>query len=85
MKLTNIQIAARISEHLKRLAADPEISKPEGKTRYWESNSWAAGKWVYVRYVRYQNETNLNREEALKYLEWLDAGNIGKHYIVLSE
>jgi hypothetical protein len=31
-------------------------------------------------YISHQGECFLKRAEAEKYLAWLDAGNVGKHY-----
>jgi hypothetical protein len=30
-----------------------------------------------VKYVDFQGDTSLTRERAERYLEWLDAGNVG--------
>lgn len=83
MKLA--EIAARISAHLKRFEADPVINRPrdgkEGGVRpYWMAGSWSSGRYVGVRYVSYQGASHLTKQEALDYLEWLDAGNVGTQF-----
>ena len=73
-------IAAQIAAHLKRFEADPVLSKTaEGKAKFWMSNSWAAGRFVYVKYISYQLQWHLSKEEAERYLAALDAGMVGKH------
>lgn len=78
------EIAARISVHLKRFEADPEINKPRGDrmslTPYYNAGSFAAGRYVGIMYIGYQGHSNISKEAAEEYLEWLDAGNVGKHY-----
>jgi len=77
------EIAAKINTHLKRFEADKKINRtdPTYKTRpyYWAGSS-STGRRVRVCYVSYQGGTNLTRDEALAYLAWLDAGNVGTHY-----
>lgn len=81
-------IASRIDAHLKRFEAD----KGEGGVNWWVDGKagghrpfhWAgahvAGRYVRVVYVSYQHGSNLTKDEALAYLVWLDAGNVGRHY-----
>jgi hypothetical protein len=84
--LNNSEIALRIRAHLKRFASDPAISKGEdGRTLYWNAGATASGRWIYVQYIAYQGSRNLSKNDALKYLEWLDAGNVGRHYRVLED
>lgn len=79
-------IAARINAHLKRFEADKDgVNKDDrgdgmGHRPFYHSGSGAAGRYVWVRYVSYQGGAHLAREEALTYLDWLDAGNVGTHY-----
>lgn len=88
-KLTTKEIAARINEYLRRFENDPEISNYEhdGRTLKRYFNSWAnsAGRWVNVTYISYQGRVSLTKNEALRYLKWLDAGNVGRHYEALRE
>lgn len=85
MKLADI--AARILTHLKRFESDPAIADvitTSGKpiTKFYKVNAWASGRYVGVRYVSFHPESNLTKQEALAYLAWLDAGNVGRHYEV---
>ena len=74
-------IAYRINAHLKRFEADPKINRrDDGGVRYWVPYSWHAGSYVGVRYVNYQGDYFLTKAEALRYLAWLNAGNVGTHY-----
>lgn len=81
--LTLTEIAARITAHLKRFEADKQINRPNPKryntTPFYRASAYQAGAYVRVVYVAYQNGTSLKRAEASDYLEWLDAGNVGKH------
>jgi hypothetical protein len=81
-------IAARIYAHLQRFERDPKINvtHPEYRTRpYYMANAGVSGAYVFVRYVSYQGTSNLRRDEALRYLAWLDAGNVGRHYEAFRE
>ena len=82
---TLAQIAAQIDTHLKRFERDPKINKVDKKKRsglhpFYYAGAWAGGRWVYVKYIDFQGSSNLSRAEALAYLAWLDAGNVGQHY-----
>jgi hypothetical protein len=88
MKLS--EIASRIDAHLKRFEADPIINKQgtahqKGLTPYYGAGSWSYGRYLRVFYITYQGGSILKRDAALKYLEWLDAGNVGRHYEALQE
>lgn len=77
------EIAKKIAAHLRRFEADPEINAyREGTTLspYYSAHAYHAGKWVMVTYISFQGSTSLSKQEALDYLEWLDAGNVGRHY-----
>lgn len=80
MRLT--EIAEKISTHLKRFEADKKINKLDKKykTRPYY-NAWArtAGNKVAITYVSYQGSAKLDKKTALRYLAWLDAGNVGNH------
>lgn len=91
--MTLTEIAGQISEHLARFEADPKINpsvkfdrekskwvKAEGGLRHYSgANARRGGSRVMITYVSYQGSDGLTRAEALRYLEWLDAGNVGKH------
>lgn len=92
--MTLTDIALRIQAHLRRFAADPAIADREwtdgqGQVRktalYWSPNAYRGGSRCMVRYVAYQLTSSLTREEAERYLAWLDAGNVGRHYEALRE
>jgi hypothetical protein len=76
------EIAAWLDAHLKRFEADPKVNvqHPSGVTPFYEACAWASGRWVGIRYVGYQSNWNLTKPQALAYLEWLDAGGVGKHF-----
>lgn len=92
--MTVTEIAQAIHRHLSRFAADPKIASSKwtdtkGVEReislYWHPNCSRGGACVMVRYVSYQFTSSLTKAEAEKYLAWLDAGNIGRHYEALKE
>lgn len=79
MKLA--EIARRIKAHLDRLAANPETARnAKGHARFWTPNAFVAGRYVKVIYVSYQHTSALSKEEALRYLEALDAGCTVPHF-----
>lgn len=88
------EVANRIAKHLTRFAAQKAIAEKEwtdshGDTRkltmFWRPGAYRAGSRVKVRYVSYQYESSLTRDEAINYLAWLDAGNVGRHYELRSK
>lgn len=83
MKLA--EIATRITVHLRRFESDPAIA--DGVTsggrriaKFYKPHAWASGRYVGVRYITYQTESHMTKQEAMDYLAWLDAGNVGKHF-----
>lgn len=93
------QIAQRINVHLKRFERDPKINPgkrySEAKKK-WVSDAMGVHDYygagargdrhrVWVKYVTYQGGSHLSIEDAEKYLVWLDAGNVGRHYEALRE
>lgn len=81
-------IAKRIDMYLKRFERDPiinENTKPDrsGLSLYFCACSGASGRYVWVKYIAYQGSSHLTREQAVTYLAWLDAGNVGKHWEAL--
>ena len=87
LKLSLSELASRIDAHLKRFEADPEINAPRGErmqtTPYFRAGAGATRQSVSVGYVDYHGSTKLTREQAARYLAWLDAGNVGKHTVAL--
>lgn len=51
--------------------------KSRGTSPYYQSSSHASGGRVWVRYVAYQGRRGLTKAQAIAYLAWLDAGNVG--------
>jgi hypothetical protein len=75
------ELARSISIHLQRFEADPVINKPRERLHpYWHAGAGASGRYVYVTYIGYQGACPLTRDEAEKYIAWLDAGNVGRHF-----
>jgi hypothetical protein len=81
------EIADRIKAHLDRFESDKTINvAKDGRSihPYYNANASVAGRYVRIVYVSFQGETNLSKSDATEYLQWLDAGNVGKHYKALS-
>jgi hypothetical protein len=76
-------LAKRIRAHLKRFEADPAISQRGKATRYWCTNAFRAGARLGLTYISYQGASYIKKAEAEKYLAWLDAGNVGRHFEAL--
>jgi len=87
-KLKLNEIAERIGAHLKRLNVDPEYNKRDpkyGTTPLYYPGCASSGSRVFVTYVSYQGHSSLTRDQATRYLAWLDAGNKGRHFQALAE
>lgn len=89
--LTLPQIAEHITTHLKRMEANPTINtapgmRPESTMRIfvrpWAYHSGSKLALIY-RAWDVHSPAYLTKSEAQKYLEWLDAGNSGRHYEAL--
>lgn len=81
------EIANRIKDHLKRFEADKSINATKDDRSicpYYNAWATSAGRYVRITYVSFQGSSSLTKSEAEKYLQWLDAGNVGKHYKALS-
>lgn len=80
------EIASRINAHLKRFEADPVINagyidaRRKGLHPYYLAGAWSSGNRAYVSYVNYQGSSSLTKADAIAYLAWLDAGNVGTHW-----
>lgn len=57
----------------------------QGSSPYFQPNAYQAGRYVGVCYISFQGASNLSKADAEKYLAWLDAGNVGRHYEALRE
>jgi hypothetical protein len=80
MKLS--EIAEKIGVYLKRFEKNPKINKLNTKYKthpYFHANVRQAGNKVAITYVSYQGSAKIDKKEALRYLAWLDAGNVGDH------
>lgn len=85
------ELAEWINLHLKAMEADPEINtrqptgnKVEGLSRFWHSQCYyPGGPKIVIIYISFQGSSTLSRSEAEKYLEYLEAGNTGRHWEAL--
>jgi|WetSurMetagenome_2_1015567.scaffolds.fasta_scaffold119250_2 hypothetical protein len=73
------EIATEINDFLKGFESS-RIQSARGGPRYYCAGAGVSGRYVWVKYIAYQRETYLNREDAEKYLLWLRAGNEGRHW-----
>jgi hypothetical protein len=77
------EIATRIAAHLHRI----EFAQPDrgsAKSGYWNTCVRPAGSRIAVCYISYQGSSKLTKADAIEYLAWLDAGNVGRHWTALS-
>jgi hypothetical protein len=72
------ELAAKIDAYLKRFEA-------EKKMKLYMAGAVQSGRFVYVRYVSYQGVGHLSREQAEKYLAFLEQGGIGQHYRIMEK
>jgi hypothetical protein len=89
-RMTLSEICGEIDGYLRRFEADPEVNAPVRWVRdgqihtagrpYYNARAGRAGNRCWVSYVSYQHTAHLTRAEAEAYLDWLKAGNVGKHY-----
>ena len=82
------ELGDRIEAHLKRFESDPAINvvNLESRSRdYYYAYTVSGRKYIRIRYILYHPEYTLTREEAEAYLAWLDAGNVGQHYVMEME
>jgi hypothetical protein len=79
------EIGARIDAHLKRFEKDPKINRRDDDrlTPFYMAGAAGIRHRVFVRYVSFQGITYLSVEDAERYLKWLDAGHVGKHWKVI--
>lgn len=77
------EIATKLRAHLNRWELDPRINVVNaqyGTRRFFNANAYASGPRLFVCYVSYQYTSSLKKAEALEYLAWIEAGNVGTHY-----
>jgi len=69
------QIANKIYKILKNI----EDKKLVKNFNLYRVNVWGTTK-INIRYVDYHGYFALTKEQAIKYLKWLEFGNIGYHF-----
>jgi hypothetical protein len=82
-RLKLADIAKRIDAHLKRFERDRSINEidPVSKcSRFYYAGARASGSRVCITYITYQGISCIKKVEAICYLKWLDAGNVGRHW-----
>lgn len=82
------ETAKRIDAHLKRFEKDISINrntKPDrsGLADYYGAGAGVSGRYVWVKYITYQNASHLTRADAEAFLAKLDAGWVVKHWEAL--
>ena len=82
--MINKEIAARILVHLTKFEADPIINKETKRggmllKPYCNVNAYGNPKGISICYLSFQGVNQLNKEDAEKYLAWLDKGKVGTH------
>ncbi len=75
-------IASAIQEHLQRFERDPRC--PIFPSLY-RAHADRRGARVGVLYDLRSRYRNLTRPAAVRYLAWLDAGNVGTHHDIPQE
>lgn len=78
------ETAERIYAHLKEMEADVNFN-PHPARGYYKPSAHVSGGRVAITYITYQDATHLTTQEAEVYLDWLDAGNRGRHYNAIKE
>lgn len=85
-KVTLQQIADRIKAHLARIEADAELNKSsDGKTLLYKAFASTSGTRMFCTYKSFQGSSSITKAEALRYLDKLDAGFVGRHWEALRE
>lgn len=93
------ELAQKINAHLKRIEKSPKLNPgkrydkernkwvrdPNGLRDYYGAGARGDRHRVWIIYITYQGGRYLSIEEAEKYLAWLNAGNVGRHYESLGE
>ena len=92
-------IAQKINAHLQRIEHDKALNPGErfdkdqktwvpdemGVRSYYGARSRGDRHRVWIIYVTYQGGSYVSIEDAEKYLAWLDAGNVGRHFEALRD
>jgi hypothetical protein len=93
------ELAQKIDAHLRRFEKDPTINPGKrfdeqirewilderGVHVYYGARARGDRHRVWVIYVTCHSGNHLSIEDAQKYLAWLDAGNVGRHFEALRE
>lgn len=72
--MTLRQIAADIDRYLKCFERDARVSGLKGAGAYY-----MGGARIRITYVSREGGTTLTRSRAIAYLDWLNAGGVGRH------
>lgn len=83
-----VELARRINAHLRRFEADPAINVRNETYKtvpYFHAGASSSGGWVQVVFVSYQGRTSLKYDDAERYADWLDAGNVGTYFTMKHE
>lgn len=92
-------LGQKIDAHLKRIEGDLTLNPPKrfdeatktwvldpaGLSAYYGARAMGDRYRVWVIYVSFQGGSYMSIEDAEKYLAWLDAGNVGRHFEALRE
>ena len=83
--MTLTEIGKRINAYLKQFENNPNINimNSYDMRPYYNACACRVGRYVSVKYVSFQQGHTLTREEAERYLKWLEAGNVGTHHEAL--
>lgn len=81
------QLASAIDGYLKHFVATQtsQDNPDEGRGAFYLASAYARQNRVVITYISYQGETPITIEEAERYLEWLGAGNVGRHFEALRD
>ncbi len=77
------EIAEQINAYLKRFESTKKINKLDRKYKtrpYYHASARQAGSKVAIIYISFQTWSHLSKTDAERYLAWLDADNVGKHF-----
>lgn len=71
------EMAVRIVEHLRRLE-----TKKGNESLYYEPAAYVKAGWIVITYNKKEGKNYpLSLGDAYQYLNWLDAGNEGPHWV----
>jgi hypothetical protein len=77
------RLAMAINGYLEEFEAMGKLRGKAAPVKFYNASARGSGVYVYVTYISYQGSHTLNQVEAERYLAWLDAGNIGRHFEAL--